>query len=81
MEGISGKGGGIAGHLKPSNLRQSCDTYRIDFDAVARLAFSEVVSSRFQGYRWNVLDVANAGRDHWATAMCGLVAGGGLNAG
>jgi transketolase len=60
MEGISGEAASVAGHLKLPNLCWIYDNNRITIDGRTDLAFSEDVSSRFQGYRWNVLHVSDA---------------------
>jgi transketolase len=78
MEGISGEAASLAGHLKLPNLTWIYDNNRITIDGKTDLAFSEDVSSRFQGYRWNVLHVADA-NDRGAIAAALQVAKGTLD--
>ena len=75
MEGISGEAASLAGHLKLSTLCWIYDNNRITIDGKTDLAFSEDVSSRFQGYRWNVLHVSDA-NDRGALAAAIQVAKG-----
>jgi len=75
MEGISGEAASLAGHLKLPNLCWVYDNNRITIDGKTDLAFSEDVSSRFQGYRWNVLHVSDA-NDRGAVAAALEVAKG-----
>jgi transketolase len=60
MEGISGEAASIAGHLKLSNLCWIYDDNHISIEGDTELAFSEDVATRFKGYGWNVLRVADA---------------------
>jgi transketolase len=60
MEGISGEAASLAGHLKLPNLVWVYDNNRITIDGKTDLAFSEDVNTRFQGYGWNVVHVADA---------------------
>ena len=75
MEGISGEAASLAGHLKLSTLCWIYDNNRITIDGKTDLAFSEDVSTRFQGYRWNVLHVSDA-NDRGALAAAIQVAKG-----
>jgi transketolase len=59
MEGISGEAASLAGHLKLSNLCWIYDDNGITIEGHTELAFSEEVASRFAGYGWNVLKVAD----------------------
>ena len=60
MEGISSEAASLAGHLKLSNLCWIYDSNRITIEGGTPLAFSEDVATRFAGYGWNVVRVADA---------------------
>lgn len=60
MEGISGEGASLAGHLALSNLCWVYDSNHITIEGHTDLAFSEDVGTRFMGYGWNVLRVSDA---------------------
>jgi transketolase len=60
MEGISGEAASLAGHLKLNNLCWIYDNNHITIEGNTSLAFSEDVATRFLGYGWNVLRVADA---------------------
>ena len=60
MEGIGGEAASIAGHLKLSNLCWIYDDNTITIEGHTSLAFSEDVATRFAGYGWNVVCVADA---------------------
>lgn len=60
MEGISNEAASLAGHLKLSNLVWIYDDNQITIDGRTTLSFSEDVGTRFLGYGWNVLKVADA---------------------
>lgn len=60
MEGISGEAASLAGHLKLSNLCWIYDNNTITIEGHTSLAFSEDVATRFAGYGWNVVEVADA---------------------
>lgn len=60
MEGISNEAASLAGHLKLSNLCWVYDDNRITIDGKTDLSFSEDVGTRFLGYGWNVVKVADA---------------------
>ncbi len=59
MEGIGGEAASLAGHLKLSNLCWMYDDNHITIEGRTPLAFSEDVATRFAGYGWNVLRVAD----------------------
>ena len=60
MEGIGGEAASIAGHLKLSNLCWIYDDNTITIEGHTSLSFSEDVATRFAGYGWNVVRVADA---------------------
>ena len=60
MEGVSSEAASTAGHLKLSNLVWIYDSNHITIEGDTNLAFDENVGTRFQGYGWNVLHVADA---------------------
>ncbi|GAC1617665.1 MAG: transketolase [Candidatus Acidiferrum sp.] len=60
MEGISGEAASLAGHHKLSNLCWMYDNNHITIEGDTSLAFSEDVATRFVGYGWNVMRVADA---------------------
>ena len=60
MEGISGEAASLAGHLKLNNLCWIYDNNHITIEGNTSLAFSEDVATRFLGYGWNVVRVADA---------------------
>ncbi len=60
MEGVSGEAASLAGHLKLSNLCWIYDNNHITIEGNTSLAFSEDVATRFVGYGWNVVRVADA---------------------
>ncbi|MEI8381302.1 MAG: transketolase [Planctomycetota bacterium] len=60
MEGISTEAASLAGHLKLSNLCWVYDSNRITIEGGTDLAFSDDVATRFAGYGWNVVHVADA---------------------
>jgi transketolase len=60
MEGVASEAASLAGHLKLSNLCWIYDSNRVTLDGPADWSFSEDVRLRFQGYRWNVLQVEDA---------------------
>jgi len=75
MEGISNEAASLAGHLKLPNLCWIYDNNRITIDGKTDLAFSDDVNTRFQGYHWNTLHVADA-NDRGAIAAALQVAKG-----
>jgi transketolase len=60
MEGISGEGASLAGHLKLSNLCWIYDNNHITIEGNTALAYSDDVATRFMGYGWNVTRVGDA---------------------
>lgn len=60
MEGVASEAASIAGHLGLGNLCWIYDNNTITIEGHTELAFSEDVASRFKGYRWNVVKVADA---------------------
>src|SRR5258705_5614168 len=60
MEGISSEAASLAGHLKLNNLCWIYDNNHITIEGNTALAFSEDVATRFMGYGWNVVRVADA---------------------
>ncbi len=55
MEGVCGEAASLAGHLGLGNLCWIYDDNRITIEGEARLAFSEDVARRFEGYGWKVI--------------------------
>jgi transketolase len=60
MEGVSQEAASLAGHLKLDNLCWIYDSNRITIEGSTSLAFSDDVGTRFRGYGWDVVDVADA---------------------
>ena len=60
MEGISGEGASLAGHLKLANLCWIYDNNHITIEGNTALAYSDDVATRFMGYGWNVTRVGDA---------------------
>jgi transketolase len=60
MEGVTSEAASIAGHLKLANLCWIYDNNTISIEGHTNLAFSEDVQTRFEGYGWNTLHVADA---------------------
>jgi transketolase len=57
MEGISSEAASIAGHLGLGNLIYFYDDNNISIEGETRLAFSEEVKKRFEGFGWHVLSI------------------------
>jgi transketolase len=64
MEGVAAEAASIAGHLRLSNLCWIYDNNTITIEGHTELAFSEEVATRFLGYGWQVLRVADANDVH-----------------
>jgi transketolase len=60
MEGVTAEAASMAGHLKLSNLCWIYDNNTISIAGHPALAFSDDVQTRFEGYGWNTLHVADA---------------------
>ncbi|MGH9522746.1 MAG: transketolase [Terriglobales bacterium] len=60
MEGVSQEAASIAGHLKLSNLLWIYDNNHITIEGNTKLAFSDDVGTRFEGYGWTVQRVSDA---------------------
>src|SRR5688500_14734135 len=54
MEGISSEAASLAGHLGLGNLIYFYDDNNISIEGETRLAFSEEVKKRFEGFGWHV---------------------------
>jgi len=59
MEGISHEAASLAGHLGLGKLIYCYDDNHITIEGETRLAFSEDVARRFEGYGWHVQRVAD----------------------
>src|SRR5258705_10773970 len=54
MEGVGSEAASLAGHLELDDLCWIYDNNHITIEGNTRIAFTEDVAVRFQGYRWNV---------------------------
>ncbi len=68
MEGVASEAASLAGHLRLANLCWFYDNNTITIEGHTELAFSEEVASRFLGYGWQVLRVADANDTHAISA-------------
>src|SRR5580704_1525265 len=60
MEGVGSEAASLAGHLGLDNLCWIYDNNHITIEGNTRIAFTEDIAARFQGYGWNVLRVGDA---------------------
>jgi transketolase len=60
MEGVGSEAASLAGHLQLDNLCWIYDNNHITIEGNTEIAFTEDVTARFLGYRWNVLRVSDA---------------------
>ncbi len=59
MEGVSNEAASVAGHLGLSNLIWFYDNNHITIEGSTSLAFTDDVATRFRGWHWNVLNIAD----------------------
>jgi transketolase len=60
MEGVGSEAASLAGHLGLDDLCWIYDNNHITIEGKTRITFTEDVTARFLGYRWNVLRVGDA---------------------
>src|SRR5436305_1818167 len=60
MEGVSSEAASLAGHLKLDNLCWIYDNNHISIEGNTNVSYSDDVATRFLGYNWNVVRVADA---------------------
>jgi transketolase len=70
MEGVGSEAASLAGHLKLRNLCWIYDDNHVTLDGPASVSFTEDVGERFQGYGWNVTEVADANDLDQICAAC-----------
>ena len=60
MEGVASEAASLAAHLDLDNLCWIYDNNHITIEGNTRITFTEDVATRFLGYGWNLLRVADA---------------------
>ena len=60
MEGVASEAASLAGHLGLDHLCWVYDNNHITIEGNTRIAFTEDIAARFQGYGWNVLRIGDA---------------------
>jgi transketolase len=74
-EGISGEASSLAGHLRLGRLISFYDNNHISIEGDTKLAFSEDVGKRYEGYGWHVQDLEeNIGLDNLEQALRAAIA-------
>ena len=76
MEGVSSEASSIAGHLRLGNLIVLYDDNRITIEGETKLAYSEDVPSRYEGYGWHVQRIDGHDHDAIARAIEATIAAG-----
>ena len=74
-EGISGEASSLAGHLGLGRLISFYDQNHISIEGDTKLAFTEDVGKRYEGYGWHVQDLEeNVGLDNLQKALENAIA-------
>jgi len=74
-EGISGEASSLAGHLGLGRLISFYDNNHISIEGDTKLAFSEDVGKRYEGYGWHVQDLEeNVGLENLEEALQNAIA-------
>ena len=60
MEGVASEAASVAGHLKLPNLCWIYDSNHVTIEGRTKIAFTEDVGKRFEGYGWQVIHVDDA---------------------